>query len=569
MVDLPTPISSQTSYFSCTPPTNLAASKASSTSTYCPRTRAERAAEPHSAAKPNWALAPSQHSTFTKEPRAMYSNPPPPIYTPRPHFPAGLNFVTHGLISPADWVPVSLEEPVAAAPPHEPTETPLYIQPASASASAPSVHPSRLGLLQSSGALSGPESGPAETKEKITESSLKQKITGANTVRVAGMRKWGTGATKDPAAEISAPGHVDEKGSMDSRLPWTDRDPSAKVGAVPASSKTGAPVRISAQVATLSTSTKLKTCSVTVKSEDEEEADRPAPSTAPPTSHINDSSTQNTNNGTRYNLTPALSAPSLVRPSALKKRTVPEHQYEQANPFMNSEPAYESITTARPRPSLLQRMGMSSRIGPSALAARRELFIGEDGRTYDHVYQGADEEEYEEYEGEEYWTPPSRPAGWKKVIIAEPVGREERAEHTPPIRAPAKRMVRIAEPTSPPQVQTSRRRMVHYQEAEEGEEGGYGTTYEQFPEEDLHFRTATSRRFPVSQAEHNPPPRAFTTAQQDSPRHVAGSRTRRVVIQAPLEVDDVDEVAERFRGLSVAGRVQTPGPRRHRIVKVQ
>ena len=549
-VRLSTPIPSQTPHSSFTPSLNLATTEATSSSIYRPRTRAERATEPHTSSKPNWALAPTiQRPIFTKEPRPMHfnSNPPLPVYILPPSQPtSGLNLVTDRPTSMNDRPPAPLEKPMPATP-HEDTGTPTSESP------VPSVHPSRMQLLQSSGASSEAGFGPGETATKGTRN---KQITGANTVPVARMRKWGGGATEDAGAETSAPGNVEGKGDIGSRISWVDRDPpphpSATLDAVPMGSKIVASARIPLQATFLPTPTKRQTYSVTVESEDEGNASSPG---------------QNTDGRTKDISIPAPSAPSLVRPSALKKRTVVEHPYEQTNPFVDPESTQESVSIAKTRVPLLQRMGIGSKVGPSALAAHRKLFIEEDSSTYDYDYQCENDEAYSEYEEEEYWTLPRARA--ENVVIAEPVGREERVEHTTPIGTLAKRVVRIAEPGALSQVQTRRRRLVHYQEGEQDEEGEYGAVYGQYPEEELRIGAAASRRFLVSQAEHNPAPRVSAPVQQGSPRHVIGSRARRVVIQAPPEVDDVDGAVERFRGLSVAGRVQTPGPRRRRVVKVQ
>ena len=531
--------------------------------THRPKTRAERAVEPHTVTRPNWALAPSiQRPIFTKEPRSVHfkANSPPPKHSlPPSQAPSGLNLVTHGFISANDYSAASFEKPMGA-PPREATESPLPKPP------APSIHPSRLQLLEGGGALSEAGFGPPETKEHTTKGISKEQITGANTVPVAKIRKWGVG---DAESRTSASSNVDEKGGMGSRVSWLNKDPSphsfATSNAVPMGSKSVASTQSTVQAAALPTPFKRQTYPVTVKSEDEGAAD--CLTTSPPRQilHVGKSSSQNTNDNTIGTSNRFSSAPSLARPSALKQRAVAEQSYAQTNTFIDPETEQESLGVAKPRPPLLQRMGIVSRDGPSALAARRKLFIEEDGRTYDCVDQCADEEAYEEYEEEEHWTPPPR-AGAKKVVIAGPIGREERDAHPSTMRTPAKGVVRIAEPGPPFQVQTRRRRVIHPQEGEEGEEDEYVHAY---PEEGLYIGTAASRRIPVSQAERDPPPRFFAHMQQGPLRHVAGSRSRRVVIQAPLEADDVDEGVEKFRGLSIADRVQTPGPRRLRVVKFQ
>jgi len=556
-VDLLTPTPNLTLYSSFTPSIKLTAT--TETVEYRPRTRAERAAEPHTATRPNWALAPTQRPVFTKEPgpRHSISNPSLPKYPLPPSQPLlGLNLVNYGApsINENDCSPAPLEKPIATSPPHDATEPPLCKPP------APSVHPSRLRLLRSSGAPSEAGFGHAETKTQTAAGSLNEEITGANTVPVAKMRKWGAGATEGACTETSASGNIDEKGAMRSKVPWVDKDPpphsAATIDTVPIGSKTVASARIPVQAATRPTPTKRQPCPVIIEPESGDDADRPTPSPSSQLSHIDN------------NLSvPAPSAPSLVLPSALRQRNVAEHPYEPPNPFMDQEPTQESVSIDKPRLPLLQRMGIGARVGPSALAARQKLFIEEGGRMYDDAYQCANEEAYEEYDEEEYRTPPW--ARTKKVVIAEPVGREERVELTPPIRTPAKRVVRIAELGPPSRVQTRRRRVIRYQEGDQGEVGECEVTYDQYLQEDPHIGTAAGRRIPVSQTEHNPPPRASAAIQQDSPRHIVGSRARRVVIQAPLEADSVDKVVERFRGLSVAGRVQTPGPRRHKVMKVQ
>jgi hypothetical protein len=557
MADPSTLISTQTSYPSLTPYTDFTATETSSS--YRPRTRAERAAEPHTFIKPNWALAsPIQRPIFTKEPGSVHLQVI--AHTLPPSQPPGLNTIAAKLTSQNDRSPAPLEKPLAA-PPHESPGVPLS-QP-----SAPSIHPSRLQLLQSSATLSGVGIGPAEMKEKATTGN-KNGVTGANTVPVARMRKWGAGATEDTRTDISAPGSVDEKGDMGYRVSWADRDPplhsSAQFDGVLMSNETVAPARISVQASTLPTPTKHQPCSVTVESEDEDDTYGPAFSPSFQISHIINNSGKTINDNTQAISAPVPSAPSLVRPSALKKRAVVEHPREQTNPFIGPESAQESISIAKPRMPLLQRMGIGSRVGPSTLAARRQLFLEEGDRTHGHVYQYADEEAYEE---EECWmSPQAGGGGWKKVVIAEP---EERVARAPPMRTPAMRVVRTAEPGPLSQVQARRHRVIHRQEGEEGEEDEYGLTYERYQEEDLHIGAAGNRRVLVSPAGHNPPPRAFAPTQQDPPHHAPVSRARRVVIQEPLEAGDVDEVVERFRGLSVAGRVQTPGPRRHRVVKVR
>jgi len=541
-----------------TPSTNLAAIEMAS---YRPRTRVERATEPHTATKPNWALAPSiQRPIFTKEPRSVHfkANSPLPKHTHSPsQAPSGLNLVTHGPASTNDCSPALLVRPMAAPPPHGASETPLSKPP------APSIHPSRLRLLQGSGATSEAGFDPLETKKHITKGSLNGQITGANVVPVARMRTWGARATDDAGTRTSASGNVGEKGAMGIRPPPY---PSATFDAVPMGRKTVTSTQFTVQTATLPPSNR-QTRSVTVESEDEGAADRAATSPPPRISHIDKSSGQKADHTPLDTPIPSFSGASLVRPSALKKRAVVEYSYAQSNPFIDPEPAQEPVSIAKPRPPLLQRMGIGSRVGPSALAARQQLFIEEDGRTCDRFDQCIDEEAYEEYEEEGHWTP----LPWAratKLVIAEPVGREESHGHTFPMRTPTEEAVRIVEPGPPSQIQT-RRTVIHHQEGEQGEEYEYGLTYGLYPEEDLHIRTAASRRIPVSQAEDNPPPQVFAHMQQDSLRHAAGSRVRRVVIQAPLEADDVDQGVEKFRGLSVAGRVQTPGPRRHRVVKVQ
>ena len=535
---------------SFTPSANLPATKTTSSPIYYSRTRAERAAEPHTATKPNWARAPAiQSPIFTKEPRSMHlnGNPLPPKHIlPPSQPPSVLNLVTN---STNDYSPAPLERPMAG-PPHRATEAPLSKPP------APSIHPSRVLLLQSSGASNEAGFGPAETKEQTTKGSPNERITGANTVRVARMRKWGAEATE---VATSTPGNADDKGATDSRVSWVNKDPSprssATCDAVPMGSKTVAPVRNSVQAATIPTPIKRQNYSVTVESEDEGDTYRPV---SLQNSHIGNGSGQITNDSTKGIPIPAPSTSSVVHPSALKQRTVAEHSYEQTNPFMEPDSAQEPATIGKSRLPLLQRMGIGSRVGPSALAARRKLFIEEDGRKYDYAYQCADEDAYEGYEEGEHWAPPLR-ARAKKVVIVEPVGLEERVEHTPTVRTPAKRVVRIAEPG----------RVIHYQEGEQDEGSEYRLTYEQHPEEDLHIGHAASRRTPVSQVDNNPPPRVLAPMQHDTPHHVVGPKARRVVIQTPLEADNADGVVEKFRGLSIAGRVQTPGPRRHKIVKVQ
>lgn len=554
-----TTVPSQARLLHFTASTNhTAAEKAS----YRPRTRAERAVEPHSVTRPNWALAPStiQRPVFTKEPNPVHykanSNSNPPSQTL-----SGLNIVTHGFISANECSATPFEKPMAAPPPHEATETPLSKPP------APSVHPSRLQFLQGSGAMSEAEFGPLETKEHTAKEIPNEKITGANTVPVARMRKWGAGATEDAETGTSASGNVNEKGGMESNVSWKDNDllphSSATFDAAPKGSKRVASTQSTVQAVALPPPFKPQTCPVTVESEDEGAADCLTTSLPRQMLRIDKRSSQNTNDSTMGISNPFPAAPSFARPSALKKRASAEQSYAQVNPFIDPELAQESLRIVKPRPPLLQRMGIGSRDGPSALAASRKLFIEEDGRTYDYFDQCEDEEAYEEYEEEEHWAPPPR-AGAKKVVIAGPIGREQRDAHTPMMRTPVKGVVRVMEP-DPFQVQPRRRRVIHPQEEDEGEEEEYAHAY---PEDDLYIGTAASRRIPVSQAEREPPPRAFAHMQQDSLRHVAGSRTRRVVIQAPPEADDVDEAIERFRGLSVAGRVQTPGPRRHRVVKV-
>lgn len=544
-------------------PTDLAVTEVAS---YRPRTRAARAVEPHTVTKPNWALAPSiQRPIFTKEPRPVdfKAKSLPPMHTPPPSQAlSGLNIVTNGFTSTNDRSTAPLEKPIVAPSPHETTKTSL---------SKPSIHPSRLQLLQGSGPLSDAGFGPLETKEHPSKGIPNEQITGANTVPVARVRKWGAGASQDAETRTAASGDVGEVGGMGSRLSWVDEGPSshssATLDAVPMGSKSFASPQSVFQSETLPPPFKRQTCSVVVESDGESAADHPTISPSRQIMHIDKSSGQNTNDDTVCIPILSPSAPSLARPSALRQRAMAEHSYAQSNPFIDPDISQAPVSTAKRRPPLLQRMGIGSRVGPSALAARRNLIIEEDGRTYDYVSQCADEETYEGYEEKEHWTPPR--AGAKKVVIAEPVGREGWDEYTPPMRTPTKRVIRIAEPGPPSQVQTRRRRVIHYQEGEQDEENEYVPAYGQYQEEDLHIGSAASRRTPVSQAERDPLPRVFARTQLDPPRHVAGSRTRRVVIQAPLEADDVDEGIERFRGLSVAGRVQTPGPRRHRVVKVQ
>ena len=546
--------------------TDLAVTEVAS---YRSRTRAERAVEPHTVAKPNWALAPSiQRPIFTKEPRPVdfKAKSLPPMHT---HLPSqalsGLNIVTHGFTSTNDRSTAPLEKPIVAPSPHETTKTSLSKPP------TPSIHPSRLQLLQGGGALSDAGFGPPETKEHPSEGISNEQITGANTVPVARVRKWGAGASQDAGTRNAASGDVGEMGGIGSRVSWVDESPSshssATLDAVPMGSRSVASPQSVFQSETLPPPFKRQNCSVVVESDGESAADHPTTSSSRQIMHTDKSSGQNTNDDTVCVSVLSPSAPSLARPSALKQRAIAEHSYAQTNPFIDPDISQEPVSAVKPRPPLLQRMGIGSRVGPSALAARRNLIIEEDGRTYDYVSQCADEEAYEEYEEPDHWTPPR--AGAKKVVIAEPVGREERDEYTPQMRTPTKRVIRVVEPGPPSQVQTRRRRVIHYQEGEQDEENEYVPAYEQYQEEDLHIGSAASRRILVSQAERDPLPRVFARMQQDPPRHVVGSRARRVVIQAPLEADDVDEGIERFRGLSVAGRVQTPGPRRHRVVKVQ
>jgi len=566
-VDFSTTVPSQTSHPYSMPSTDLAATVVAS---YRPRTRAERAIEPHTVTKPNWARAPSiQRPIFTKEPISVHvkASSPSPKHTPLPSQAlSGLNLVTHGFTSTNDRSPVPLEEPAVAPPPRETIEAPLPKPP------APSIHPSRLRLLQGSGALSDAGFDPPESKDHTTKGVPNEQITGANNVPVARVRKWGAGTTQDAGTRTAASSSVSETGSIGSKDYWVEKDPSphpsATFDAVSMSSKSVVSTQSIIQAETLPPHFKRQTCSVSVEPDDESAADHLT--TPPPRQilHAYKGSGQNTNEDTMYISTPSHSAPSLARASTLKQRVVADDSYAQTNPFIDPNPAQEPVSIAKPGPPLLQRMGIGSRVGPSALAARRNLFIEEDGRTYGYVAQCADEEAYEEYEENEHWMPPPR-ARAKNVVTAEPVGRERRDEYAPPMCAPTKRVVRIAEPGPPSQVQTRRRRVIHYQEGDQDEGNEYVSAYGQYQEEDLHTRTAASRRIPVPQAERDPLPRAFAHMQQDIPRHVAVSRARRVVIQAPPEADDVDEGIERFRGLSVAGRVQTPGPRRHRVVKVQ
>ena len=562
MVDFSTTVPSQALHPHFTASTDHTATEMAS---HRPKTRAERAVEPHTVTKPNWALAPSIHRPiFTKEPRSVHfkANSPLPKYSLPPfQAPSGSNLDTHGSISANDSSTAPFEKPMAD-PPHETTETPLSKPPAS------SIHPSRLRLLEGGGALSEAGSDSLETKEHTAKGISKEQITGANTVPVARMRNWGAGVMEDAGTRTSASSNADEKSGMGSRASWLNKDPSphsfATFDAVPMGIKSVAPTQSTVQAAALPTPFKRQTYPVTVESEDEGAAD--CLTTSPPRQifHTGKSSSQITNDNTMSTSNPLHSAPPLARPSALKRRAVAEQPYAQTNPFIDPETEQESLGVAKPRPALLQRMGIISRDGPSALAARRKLFIEEDGRTYDYFDQCADEEAYEEYEEEEHWTPPPR-AGAKKVVIAGPIGREERGAHPSMMRTPAKGVVRIVEPGPPFQVQT-RRRAIQTQEGEEDEEDGYVHAY---PEEGLYIGTAASRRIPVSQAEHDPPPRFFARMQQGPLRHAAASRSRRVVIQAPPEADDVDEGIEKFRGLSIADRVQTPGPRRIRVVKVQ
>lgn len=564
-VDLSTPILRQTLHSSFTPPVNPATTEATSSSNYRSKTRAERATEPHTVTKPNWALAPPiQRPIFTKEPRPVHFNGNPPAYIiPPSQPPSGLNLVADRRASTNVHPPAPLEERMAATP-HKATEAPISKSPALF------VHPSRMPLLQSGGASSEAEFSPAEMKGQSTEGSPNKQSTGANTVPVARMRRWGAGATEE---ETFASGNVDVKGSIGSRVPWVDRDtpphPSATLDAVPMGSKIVASARIPLQAAIFPTLSKPKTYSVTVESEDEANENRPAPSPSlvSQISYIDNISGQDTNGSTKRISTPASFTPSLVRPPALKKRTVVEHPHEETNPFIDPESTQKSASIAKTRVPLLQRMGVGPKVGPSALAAHQKLFIEEDGRTDDYDYQYANDEAYSEYEEEEYWTPPRARA--EKLVIAGPVGREEMVEHIAPVSAPAKRVVRIAEPDLLSQVQPRRHKVVHYQEGEDGGEDGYGLVYEQYPEEESRIGAAANRRFLVSQTEDNTAPRVSVPIQQGSPRRVIGSRVRRVVIQAPPEVGNEDEVVERFRGLSVAGRVQTPGPRRHRVLKAQ
>ena len=531
-----------------------------------PKTRAERAIEPHTVTKPNWALAPSiQRPIFTKEPRSVHvkANSPLPKHSlPPSQAPSGLNLVTHGSISANDSSTAPFEKPMAA-PPREATETPLP------KPSASSVHPSRLRLLESGTASSNAGFGPLESKEHTVKEISKEQITGANTVPVAKMRNWGAGVMEDAGTRTSASSNADENGGMGPRVSWLNKDPSphsfATFDAVPMGSKSVASTQSTIQATALSTPFKRQTYPVTVESEDEGAADCLTTSLSRQILHTDTSSSQNTNDNTVGTSKPFPSAPPLARPSALKRRAVAEQSYAQTNPFIDPETEQDSLGVANPRPPLLQRMGIVSRDGPSALAARRKLFIEEDGRTYDYVDQYADEETYGEYEDEEHWAPPPRP-GAKRVVIAGPIGREERDAHLSTMRTPAKGVVRIVEPGPPFQVQTRRRRVIHPQEGEEGEEDEYVHDY---PDEGLYIGTAASRRIPVPQAERDLPPRFFAHMQQGPLRHAAASRSRRVVIQDPPEADDVDEGIEKFRGLSVADRVQTPGPRRIRVVKVQ
>ena len=543
---------------------NRPTTEATSSSIYRPRTRAERATEPHTATRPNWALAPPiQRPIFTKEPGPMHlnGNPPPPVYT---QLPSGLNLVTDRPTSMNDLPFAPLEKPMAATlhESAEGSEAPVSKPPAL------SVHPSRMQLLQSGGALS--EAGFGSTEPK---GSPNKQITGSNTVPVAKMRKWGAGPTENAGTETSASSNVDGKDAIGSTVPWVDRGlpphPSAAFDAVPMGSRIIASARIPLQAATLPTPSKLQPHSVTVESEDEGSESRPAPSPSfvPQISYTDNSSGRSANGDTQGISIKSPSAPPLTRPSALKKRTVVEHLREQTNPFIDPESTQEPPSIAKTRGPLLRRMGIGPRVGPSILAAHQKLFIEEDGRTYDYDYQYANDEAYSEYEEEEYWTPSQ--ARTEKVVIAEPVGREERVEHTTAMGTPAKRVVRIVEPDPLSQVQTRRHRVVHYQEAEQGEEDDYGPVYEQYPEQDSRIGAAGNRRLLVSQGEDNPAPRISGPMRQGSSHHVIGSRARRVVIQAPPEFDDMDEAVERVRGLSVAGRVQTPGPRRHRVVKVQ
>jgi hypothetical protein len=388
-------------------------------------------------------------------------------------------------------------------------------------------------------------------------------------VPVARVRKWGVGATQDAGTRTAASDNVGEMGGMGSRDYWVENDPSprssATFDAIPMGGKSVGSIQFIVQAETLPPPFKRQTCSVAVESDDESAADYPTTLPSRQILEIDKSSGQNTNEDTMCISVPSPSAPYLARSSKLKQRAVAEDSFAQTNPFIDPDSARDPVRIAKPRPPLLQRMGIGSGVGPSALAASRNLFIEEDDITYGYVSQCADEEAYEEYGEQEHWTPPPR-ARARNAVTAEPVGREESDEYTPPMR---KRVVRIAEPGPPSQVQTRRRRVIHYQEGDQSEEFEFGSAYGQYQEEDLHTRTAASRRIPFSQTERDPRPRVFAHMQQEFPHHVAGSRPRRVVIQAPLEADELDEGIERFRGLSVAGRVQTPGPRRHRVVKVQ